>query len=354
MNKFIEIENRKVGRDFPPLIIAEIGINHGGSLMVAKQIVKAAVRAGVDVIKHQTHVIEDEMCAAAKKTIPANATQSIYEIMEQCALSEEDERALQKYVTDQGKIFISTPFSRKAANRLYDMQVPAYKIGSGECNNYPLIKHIANFNKPVILSTGMNTLASISKAVDILDTANIRYALMHTTSLYPTPYDKIRLGALEQLMETFPEAVTGLSDHSLSNIPCLGAVALGASILERHFTDTKDREGPDIEVSMDEDECKMLIRDANIMYECRGGEKNILPEEEVTIDFAYASVIVDEKQGIKKGELLTRNNVWVKRPGTGQISAEHYARVINGRYRAKRNLDYDHQVSWDDMEKSDA
>jgi len=166
---FIEISGRKIGEDYPPLIIAEIGINHEGSLEVAKQMVDAAYRAGAEVVKHQTHIVEDEMSGEAKKVIPGNAEVSIYEIMERCALSEKDEIALKKYVESKGMIFISTPFSRAAANRLKKMNVSAYKIGSGECNNYPLLEHIAKFGKPVILSTGMNTIDSVAKAVAIFD-----------------------------------------------------------------------------------------------------------------------------------------------------------------------------------------
>ena len=150
---YITIANREIGHDFPPLVIAEIGINHEGSLDVAKQMVDAAKRAGVEVVKHQTHIVEDEMSGAAKSVIPGNSDVSIYDIMERCALQEADEKALKAYVEDQGMIFISTPFSRAAANRLQEMNVPAFKIGSGECNNYPLLEHIAKFGKPVILST---------------------------------------------------------------------------------------------------------------------------------------------------------------------------------------------------------
>jgi len=136
-------------------VIAEIGINHEGSLQTAKEMVDAAHRAGVEVVKHQTHVVSDEMSAAAKKVIPGNATVSIYEIMERCALSEEDEWDLMQYVQSKGMIFISTPFSRAAADRLQRMDVPGFKIGSGECNNHPLIHHIAAWGKPMIISTGM-------------------------------------------------------------------------------------------------------------------------------------------------------------------------------------------------------
>ena len=190
----ISIAGRRIGPAYPPLVVAEIGINHEGSLEVAIEMVDAAARAGVEVVKHQTHIVEDEMSGAAKRVIPGNASVSIYEIMQRCALAEDAEKELQKYVESKGMIFISTPFSRAAADRLQRMNVPAYKIGSGECNNYPLLKHVASFGKPIILSTGMNTIDSVRKAVDIFEAARVPYALMHTTNLYPTPPHLVRLG----------------------------------------------------------------------------------------------------------------------------------------------------------------
>ena len=148
-------------------MIAEIGINHGGSLDVAFEMVDAAAKSGAEIIKHQTHIASDEMSSDAKKVIPAHTKESIYEIIDACSLSEAEEKELQKYVQEKGLIFISTPFSRAAAQRLIRMNVPAFKIGSGECNNYPLIKYVAKEGKPIILSTGMNTIESVGKAVDI-------------------------------------------------------------------------------------------------------------------------------------------------------------------------------------------
>jgi N-acetylneuraminate synthase len=325
-NPYITIANRKIGIDYPPLVIAEIGINHEGSLKVAKEMVDAAKRAGVEVVKHQTHIVEDEMSPAAKKVIPGNADVSIYEIMERCALNEDDEIALKAYVEDNDMIFISTPFSRAAANRLEAMDVKAYKIGSGECNNYPLLEHIASFGKPIILSTGMNTIESVKKAVSIFESKNVPVALLHTTNLYPTPSHLVRFGAMQQLHQAFPDKVFGLSDHTLNNNACLGAVALGASILERHFTDHKQRTGPDIVCSMDENACKLLIKGSNEIWQMRGGTKIPAKEEKVTIDFAFATVC--SIRNIKKGEQLTKDNIWVKRPGTGKILAEHYNEVL--------------------------
>ncbi len=345
MKREIEIAGRKIGPEHLPLVIAEIGINHEGSLETAKQMVDSAKRAGCEIIKHQTHIIEDEMSSAAKKVIPGNADVSIYEIMARCALNEEQERELQCYVESQGMIFFSTPFSRAAADRLRGMEVPAYKIGSGECNNYPLLEHIAAFGKPVILSTGMNSMGNVQKAVAIFRKYKTPFALMHCTSIYPTPYDKIRLGAMQQLAEAFPEAPVGLSDHSLSNYPCLGAVALGASMLERHYTDHMQRPGPDIPVSMDEKACKELIEGARAIWQCLGGTKEILPEEQVTIDFAYATVV--SIRDIKKGEKFTNDNLWVKRPGTGEILAEKFNELL-GR-TAVRDIANDEQIKLSDV-----
>ena len=250
-NNQLKIEDRIIGLNYAPFVIAEIGINHEGSLLTAFEMVDSAHKAGAEAIKHQTHIVEDEMSKEAKKVIPGNASDSIYDIMERCALSEEDEIKLKQYVESKGMIFISTPFSRAAANRLEGMEVTSYKIGSGECNNYPLIEHIAAFGKPMIVSTGMNSIKSVRKTVKILEDYNLPYALLHTTNLYPTPSHLVRLGAMEELHREFPNAVIGLSDHTISNLACFGAVALGASILERHFTDRMDRVGPDIINSMD-------------------------------------------------------------------------------------------------------
>ena len=346
MNTYIEIAGRKIGPDFPPLVIAEIGINHEGSLAVAKEMVDAAHRAGVEVVKHQTHIVADEMSGAAKKVIPGNADVSIYEIMERCSLNEADELSLKEYVESKGMLFISTPFSRAAANRLEKFNVPAYKIGSGECNNYPLLEHIASFGKPVILSTGMNTIESVAKAVAIFDKHKVPVALLHTTNLYPTPIHLVRFGAMTQLHESFPDKVFGLSDHTLNNNACLGAVALGASILERHFTDTMQRTGPDIVCSMDEQTTKDLIVSSNEIWQMRGGTKEPAKEEQVTIDFAFATVCTIKP--IKKGERFTADNIWVKRPGTGEILAERFNKLL-GKI-ALRDIDNDEQLRLKDIE----
>lgn len=322
----IEIGGRPIGEAYDPWVVAEIGINHNGDLKTAMEMVDAAHRAGAEVVKFQCHIVEDEMFDAAKLTIPGNAKISIYDIMDECSLDADEEVSLKAYVEKKGMFFLSTPFSRAAANRLQDMGVAAFKIGSGECNNYPLIEHVAKFGKPMIVSTGMNSIKSVTPTVEILRKYKIPYALLHTTNIYPTPARLVRLGAMQELKAAFPDAVIGLSDHTVSNHACFAAIALGASILERHFTDSKDRVGPDIVCSMTPEEMKDLINQSKNIAAMRGGRKEAASEEQVTIDFAFASV--GAIAPIRAGDVLSEKNLWVRRPGTGEIKAEHYPKLL--------------------------
>lgn len=309
-----------------PLVIPEIGINHGGDINVAKAMVRAAARAGAHIVKHQTHIVEDEMCQAAKKVVPGNSEKSIYEIMKECSLNEKDEREMMEYCEDLGMVFLSTPFSRAAADRLARFNVQAFKIGSGELNNYPLIDHVAQVGKPMIISTGMNDIEAIKRAVDIVEKRGVPYALMHTTNLYPTKPEQVRLGAMLELKNAFPNCPVGLSDHTVNNLAAYGALSLGAQLVERHFTDTKERIGPDIVCSMDEEDLRRLIEAAKDIPKMLGGHKDALKEEQVTINFAYASVVTIKT--IKKNEKFSRDNLWVKRPGTGDFLAKDYESLL--------------------------
>ncbi len=321
------IAGRPIGPAYPPFIIAEIGINHGGDFSRAKRMIDDAYKAGCECVKFQTHIIEDEM--VPNSVIPGNSKQTIWDIISRCALSEDEENQLKNYAQKKGLIYLSTPFSRAAVERLERMKISAYKIGSGECNNYPLIEIIASKRKPVILSTGMNDIETIRPAVSILHKYKIKFALLHCTSIYPTPFNKIRLGALSELTKAFPDALIGLSDHSMSIYPSLAAVALGASIIERHFTSSKRWPGPDIPISMDRKELQELIIASGIIHQSLGGNKRILKEEGPTIRFAYSSVVAI--RDIAKGEKFSHNNIWLKRPGTGQLKAKDFKYILGKR-----------------------
>lgn len=344
--RVFSIAGRLIGPEQPPLVIAEIGINHEGDVNKALRMIDDAASAGCECVKFQTHVVADEMIP--NDVVPGNASESIWNIMQRCSLSAYDEAALKRAAEERGMIFLSTPFSRAAADRLQRLGVPAFKIGSGECNNYPLVKHIAGFGKPVLLSTGMNDLGTIAPAVQILREAGVPLALLHCTSIYPTPYSLVRLGALSNLGDRFPDCVLGLSDHSLGIYTCLAAVALGARVLEKHFTSDRSWPGPDIDLSLDPGEMRNLVTGARAVFDALGGEKNVLSEEQPTIKFAYASVV--STRDIAAGEVLNSDNIWVKRPGTGEILAIDYERVI-GR-RAVIDIPRDRQLRWRDLEGS--
>jgi len=341
----MKIANREISLRHAPLVIAEIGINHGGSLEVAKSMVTAARLAGCEMVKHQTHFVDDEMTDEAKSIFPPNADKSIWHVMQECALSKDDEIALQKHAESWGLIYISTPFSRAAADFLNDIGVAAFKIGSGECNHLPLLRHIAAMGKPVIMSTGMQTIESMKPSVQILEDAGIDYALLECTNLYPSPPEIVSLQGVTDLRQAFPKAVVGFSDHSIGPEMALASVALGACILERHFTDTRYRKGPDISCSMDPAELRFLIdRSKEIHTALNNPKVRTAPEEDV-YRFARGSVVADKD--LPAGHVVTEADIWARRPGSGEISVQYFDQLIGKQLTqsVKRNQ----QLRWSDF-----
>jgi sialic acid synthase SpsE len=338
------IAGREVGPDHVPLVVAEVGINHEGNVEKALELVDAAAAAGAELIKFQCHITDKEM-VPTDMTPGEISSEKLWDIIKRCELTESEERRVQTYCAQKRMTYLSTPFSREAADRLNAMGVPAFKVGSGECNNLPLLNHIAGFAKPVILSTGMNDLASVKRSVDVLKN-RVPFALMHCTSMYPTPYDKVRLGALTELMNAFPAVPVGLSDHSMNIFTCLGAVALGASILEKHFTVSRSWPGPDTGISIEPHELKNLIEGSRAVWQARGGGKTVLAEERPVIDFAHATVV--SIAPIRAGEVFSLANTWVKRPGTGPLKADRLNDVL-GR-RVKRDVAAERHITIEDVE----
>jgi sialic acid synthase SpsE len=339
-----EIAGRKIGAEFPPLVIAEVGINHEGEVAKALSLVDAAADSGAELVKFQCHITEKEMTKTDMK--PGDISdESLWDIIKRCELNADEERLVQARCRERGIIYLSTPFSREAADRLLEMDVPGLKIGSGECNNLPLIDHVARMGRPMIVSTGMNDLASVKETVAVIERHGTPYALLHCTSMYPTPYEKVRLGGVTDLLRAFPGIPVGLSDHSYGNYTCFGAVALGASILEKHFTISRSWPGPDIGISIEPSELKELVEGSQAVWLARGGGKTILDEEKPVIDFAYASVVTIAP--VKAGQSFSLENLWVKRPGNGPIHARQFEACL-GR-KAKRDLPEGVQVSWEDF-----
>ena len=339
----IELAGRPVGPDHPPLVVPEIGINHVGSIDKARRMVRDAAGAGAEIVKFQTHIPAAEM--VPNDVVPGNETRSIWDIISEAVLTPDEERELKALAEELGMAFLSTPFSREAADQLEALGVSAYKIGSGECSNLPLLDHIASFGKPMIVSTGMHDVAGLAPTVEVLRSHGVPFALLHCTSVYPTPPSLVRLGAIAELREAFPDAVIGLSDHTLNNHTCLAAAALGASILERHFTSDRAWPGPDIEVSMDPAELADLVAGSREIHAALGGAKTVLAEEQVTIDFAFASVVTIAP--VAAGARFDDTNTWVKRPGDGEIPAARLPEVLGA--VARTDLPAGHQVTWGDV-----
>lgn len=308
-----------------PFIIAEAGINHDGEFEKAIELVDLAIDSGASAIKFQTHITDKEMIPTDMK--PGNISEeSLWDIIDRCVLDNEQERSLFDYAKEKGILFFSTPFSREGADRLNELGVELYKIGSGECNNLPLLNHVANFKKPMILSTGMNDMSSIKASVETILSHGVPLALLHCTSIYPAPPETMRLGAITHLKDEFPDLEIGLSDHSLGISVALGSVAVGANIVEKHFTKSRQWPGPDNPFSIEPNELKNLVDWSKEIWKARGGKKDILDDEKPVIDFAYACVVAIKD--INKGEALSLDNIWVKRPGTGEIFAKDFEDVL--------------------------
>ena len=326
----MKIKNLEISSSVRPKVIAELGINHGGCLDTAKKLAELAINSGADIIKSQFHIAEEEMSNEAKKIVPQHCTDSIFSIIDECSLSPSDEFELKTFIEQSGSIYLSTPFSVKAAHILgKEFGVDAFKIGSGECNNFHILDACIQYNKPMIISTGMNSLDSCRRTVDFLNSKNQRdFILMHTTNLYPTPFELVRLGGIEELQGITSVESVGLSDHTVSNLACLGAVANGAVLLERHFTDSKDRIGPDIENSMDPSDLVDLLRDSKLMFTMRSGSKvSEMEEESDTRNFAFATLVAT--RSLPAGHRIEFDDFIPKRPSKGDFLSSQISELIN-------------------------
>lgn len=324
MSKFIEIAGRRIGKDYDPVVIAEMGINPGGNLAVAKAMVDSAYEAGIEIIKHQTHTSSEDV------RISNLERQHFYDDAETIAFTEEKEKKLKDYVESKGMIFISAPYSFEAVDRLESMNIAAYKISSSEMDNYPLVEYVASKMKPIILSTGMNDIKSVKRTVEIIKKYHDNFAIQHCTSIYPTPPEKVRLKALAQLKKAFPDEIIGLSDHSLNNYACYAGLSLGISIVERHFTDSKARVGKEIAWSMDKDEAKELVAFSKVISRMRDGKKEPLKEEKILENpkkRKTVNVLVTSKR-LLKGLTITKADLTTKELEGDGIPVEDLYKVI--------------------------
>lgn len=332
---------RGIGAGLPCFVIAEAGINHNGDVKIAAELVEAAAAAGADAIKFQTHFPEHEMIKGGATA--AYVGESLFDLLTRTALSKEAHVQMRDLAARMGIVFLSTPFSREAADFLESIGVPAYKTGSGELTNIPLQRHIARKGKPMIVSTGMSTPEEIDATVHALRDEHAQFALMHCTSTYPTPFEHVQLGCIRELQAKYGVPV-GFSDHTLGTAVSLAAVASGANLFEKHFTASRSLPGPDQQGSMEPNELEALVRDIRAIEKSLGATKRIQPGEQDVRDMALHSVVTIRE--IAAGAKIGADDVWVKRPGTG-IPARQLADVI-GKV-AKRAIARDSLVRWDDL-----
>ena len=341
--KQVKIGNYLVGGANPVFVVAEAGINHNGSFKLAKKMVDQAKKTGVDCIKFQTHITEKEMMKSNIK--PGNISKkTLWNIIKNSELSEEEERKIQKYCKQKKILFLSTPFSIEAVDRLEKIKIPAYKIGSGELTNFPLLNRIAHTKKPVILSSGMSEINEIKNSVNFFKKRHIPLILLQTTSIYPSNYQDINLGVIEKFQRLFNIPI-GLSDHSPGIYTSLGAVAKGACLIEKHFTLDKNLPGPDQKLSLDPKELSELVKGCKAVKLALGNSKKILPKERPILKFARESVV--SITNISKGEIFSEKNITTKRPGTGGIPASDFYKIL-GKF-AKRDISNNTQLSKKDV-----
>jgi N-acetylneuraminate synthase len=337
----ISIGSRKIGPGEPCFVIAEAGINHNGDPTLAVELLDAAAAAGVDAFKIQTHFPEHEMLRGGATA--AYVGESLFDLLTRTALSREAHVELRDRAAKKGIVFLSTPFSREAADFLESIGVPAFKTGSGELTNIPLQQHIARKHRPMIISTGMSTPEEIDRTVQSVRAEGTPFVLMHCTSTYPTPYEHVQLGCINWLQELYGVPV-GFSDHTLGGYMALAAVASGAALFEKHFTTSRSLPGPDQQGSMEPRELEDLVKGIRAIERARGATKKIQPGEQDVRNMAHHSIV--SIRDIAAGATIAAGDVWAKRPGTG-IPARRLGEIV-GR-KAKRAIAKDRLISWDDL-----
>ncbi|WP_394186943.1 N-acetylneuraminate synthase [Metabacillus halosaccharovorans] len=341
-----KIGDKTITKHTPTYIIAEIGVNHNGSMELAKKTIDAATAAGADAVKFQTFKTEKLVSKKAKQAEyqikNTGRVESQFEMLKKLELTENDFRELKQYCEKKGIEFLSTPFDEESAVLLKELGVHAYKIGSGDLTNIPFLSFLNTLNIPIILSTGMATISEIEEAVDALSDTDV--SILHCTSVYPAPYNEVNLLAIQTIDRAFGKVV-GYSDHTLGSAISLGAVMLGAKIIEKHFTLDQNLPGPDHKASLNPEELTEFITSVRNLESSLGdGIKKCTPSEESTKEVARKSIVTTVP--LYEGEVITEEKIAVKRPGTG-IAPKHYS-ILLGK-KVKRAVDQDEALTWDDL-----
>ena len=311
-------------------IIAEAGVNHNGSIELAKRLIDKAAEAGADAVKFQSFKAESLVTKTAKKAEYQETTtgkaENQFQMIKKLELDYEKHGELMNYCQEKGIMFLSSPFDLDSIDLLHKLELEIFKIPSGEITNLPYLRKIGKLKKKVILSTGMSTLGDIEQALDILrENGTDDITVLHCNTEYPTPMKDVNLNAMNTIRDAFKVEV-GYSDHTLGIEIPIAAVALGATIIEKHFTLDKTMEGPDHRASLEPNELKAMVTAIRNIENAMGdGVKELTESESKNIKIARKSIVAS--QNIKKGEIFTEENLGIKRPGDG-ISPMSWDQVI--------------------------
>lgn len=341
----VKLGTRTIGPDYPPYVIAEAAISHMGDLKTAEKMVYIAKAAGCDAIKFQMHILDNEMLLDVPTS--KNFDKSLYETLQDTELSLSDHKRLMDLCDSLGIQYLCTPFSKDAVDILDELGVVAFKIGSGEITNKPLVDHIISKRKPIICSSGMCELAELDEVVRWFREGNAEVILLHCISAYPTPYNRVNLDNIPLYSERYKVPI-GLSDHSIGIYTSLGAVSLGACVVEKHYTLDKLQDGPDHPVSLEPLDLFELVKGVNACYLARGSGRTIFEEEKEIVAWARESVV--SEKFIPAGSRLARDNCWVKRPGPSEdiVPAKHYDSVIGK--RVIKDIEPNRPIRYSDIE----
>lgn len=343
--KKIRIGNKLIGEGEPCFIIAEAGVNHNGDIKLAKKLIDVAKETGADAVKFQSFkaesvVVKDAQKAGYQKETTGEGSQ--YEMIKSLELSKEEFGELAEYARKKDIMFLSSPFDKESVDLLHELDVPAFKIGSGEITNFPLLRYVAKKGKPIILSTGMSTLGEVEEALNVIRSEGVKdIILLHCVSNYPAKIEEVNLRAMQTLKCAFKLPV-GFSDHTLGITVPIAAVALGACVIEKHFTLNRNLPGPDHKASLEPNELKEMIKAIMDVEKALGdGIKQPTADEEEIKKVARRSIVA--KVDIPEGVIIMKDMLDIKRPGIG-IEPEHIERIIGK--RAKVNIKKDKLITW--------
>lgn len=347
----IDIENNIIGKNRPVFIIAEAGVNHNGKFDLAKKLIDVAKNAGADAVKFQSFQADilstktAVQCSYQKENIGQEESQ--YKMLKRLELPRKFHAPLKEYCREKKIVFLSTPFSEDDADYLENLGVAAFKIPSGEINNYPYLKHIAKKGKPMIVSTGMSTMEEVKRAINIIkENGNKKIILLHCTTNYPASPESLNLKVIKTMQKELDVPI-GYSDHSEGSIAGIATVALEACIIEKHFTLDRDMEGPDHKASLEPRELKAMIKAIRKTELMLGDEIKKCTDEEIgTLKVIRKSIVA--KRNLKKDKIITLDDLIIKRPGTG-IPPNEIDKIL-GKKTVKK-INEDSLIIPDDLKK---